>query len=202
MQDTPTTNRWTKRSFLGIPLIGWALLVATGTALAAFVFMVTLGTTGTITIGDGIDEDAVYFDAGVSVDGGCAAAIVGENLNITNLGGLLPGDYCEVYMRVANSGDVPVKFQGFQANYPTGFNTGFQANWSYWVGEGEDATEVPVTNCGTEVPAADSGVPGTAEVGIRLSIDQNTAPGSSYTFQAGDGWVFVPSAAYDENQCG
>ena len=123
MQDTPTADRWTKRSFLGIPFIGWALLAMAGTALAAGVYYLTLSTTGTISTADGIEGISFVWGGNNSVSSNvappaeCSSAILDQNdptsLRITATN-LLPGDYCQVEVEIANSGTTDAAFAGLR----------------------------------------------------------------------------------------
>ena len=198
MQDTPTTNRRTKRAFLGIPLIGWAMLVATGTAIAVAVFMVTLGTTGTISVsGDTIDDgDFTFVEFTEASSGPCTVSYVDAtplNIQATNLA---PGDLCDITVEVANAGATAAAYQRFDfgETFPQdGSVPAPMAGWDH------DVNGVAQAGwCGTEIPASGQGT-----VGIRINVDGNqVTPGASYSFVAGDGFALVPLSQYQADQCG
>ena len=192
MQDTPSTDRWTKRGFIGIPLIGWALLAMAGTAIAVVVFFLNLGVTGNVSLGEGINTDDFAYQSVDNVDGVCAATIdVNGDLAITGLDGLFPGDFCEILVTVANTGSADAEFQNFNSHYDPGpshvpfFNHRWDSNG--------DGTE-DVDYCGTPLPNND-----TAQVGFRLDVYDNMTPNTGYSFGSFDGPVFVPAGAANCN---
>jgi hypothetical protein len=198
MQITPTTDRWTKRSFLGIPLIGWALLVATGTALAVAVFWVTLGTTGTISVsGDTIDDgDFTFVTASESVIGPCSITITDATTVDIQATGLAPGDSCVIEVDVANAGAADAALQGFS------LHEGFPQDGSVpgpAIGWDHDIDNVPQAGyCGTVIPAS-----GSATIGMRIDANGGqVVPGASENFVEGDGFNLVPLAQYQADQCG
>ena len=194
MQDTPTTNRWTKRSFLGIPLIAWALLAMAGTALAVSYFWVTLGATGTITIGDGTDVQFTATPAVVTDGSNCTAEVTGPKSIAIDVPNLQPGDFCEIAVEVENISDpaVDAAFNGFgMANNPSEVP-------HFYAQSGDDGNGNPLLYyCGTPVPA--NGTPVT--VVVRLNTG-NPLPGASYEFRPlEDGFMFVPQASYVSADC-
>jgi len=191
MQNTLTTDRWTRRSFLGIPIFGWALFVVAGAAIAA-VYYLTLGVTGTVSFGVGLDEGSLYYESEPSVVAGshCSASLVDGDLAITGLDGLYPNDFCEIHVVIGNSGSVAAQFQNFEStNAPDGAAM-FGAMW------GDDGFGNPdVSFCGATIPANDGTSDGTFEIGFRMDVPAQADPSQNYDFVAGDGPMFVPDGA-------
>lgn len=170
-----TANRWTKRSFLGIPLIAWAVMALAGTALAAGYFIVIIGATGSLSTVPGVE--GLSLDSVTVADGSnCSASIVDGELDI-QANGLAIGDYCGLDVTVANAGPVDAYFQGFQADYATSLGFATVAG-----------------DCGKLIAAsADEGVtPGTNTVGIRAEVDSGTeSGGTTFSPTGGDGLRFT-----------
>ncbi len=191
MTETRPIKSQLRRKFLGVPLIAWMLLAMAGTAIAAGVYWLTLGTTGQISLADGIEEGSLSFETGSEVVAGDCTAVValsGDSIDIQATG-LFAGDFCEVLVAVANSGTSDAAFNGFMVSEsfsPNGELPYFGPAW------GDDGNGNPEVNyCGAVIPAG-----GSAEIGIRLDVGgPEQIPGTFYDFASGDGFQFVPAGA-------
>lgn len=199
MTETRPIKSHLRRKFLGVPLIGWALLVMSGTAIAAAVFWVTLDATGTFSVsGDTIDDGALTFVAGSEYsEGPCSIAVIDPTTIDIQATGLAPNDQCVLEVNVANADASAAALQGFSLSesFPQdGSVPGPMLGWDH------DVNGVPQSGyCGTEIPG---GSPGTT-IGMVIHVDAVTVvPGESYSLVAGDGFNFVPFAQYNGSQCG
>jgi hypothetical protein len=200
MKNTLTTNRWAKRSFLGIPLIGWLVLAVTGAAFAAAVFFFTFGVTGTVSVSGDTIESSEFTLVSASATGPCDITLSGGTGVDIQATGLVPGDSCEFTVGVANSGTDVAAFQGFNTQIPDDGKQypNFQANWDYWDNtDPENPVLVEVRNCGKQILASQ-----TTNVSLRLSVDDGVTPGVSLDLSASEGFRFVPLALYDIPSCG
>jgi len=190
MADRFADGRWMRRGFLGLPLVVWMVLAVATAALAVVGFFVTLGMTGYVATGDGIDVEFVAMDPIPCVDGTTAGSISASatttEVNL-ELGGLISNDYVYCEVHVINNGPEDAALQT-------------------WL-SGQDPASVHVNLDGT-ISGSYCGVviPGDGTetiVGFQVTIQEGATPGYSYTWLGApnDGLQFVRADLFDPGGC-
>ncbi len=189
-----STSRWTKRGFLGVPIVMWYLLAATA-VLAVVGWWVVLHATGTISTGGTETQMDIAFVVGsetIDTNAACTVVINGADDIAINATGLVPGDYCEATFNVVNTGGVNAYYWGFGADWNAFGNFGLSGQWD-WNDNGtpeDGADDFPNINyCGTTIPA--DGLP--YEIGFRFDVTDGTAAGATHTFGVATGDEFDTS---------
>ncbi len=185
-----STSRWTRRGFLGIPIVLWRVFAVTA-VLAVAGWYVLLGTTGQLsTSGDNID---VVFDTSAApvVVGPCTASITDAETFDLNGTDLMPGDMCAITFNVINTGSVDAYYQGFGANWVEGFDIGIGSNWDCqtpdWDGDPQNCDDWANEYCGLVIPS--DGTP--TQIGLMIDVNEGTTPGLTMPFDVNqDGFQF------------
>lgn len=190
MQAKTGREGFLRRTILGLPIFLWVSVAIVGTAVAVVGFMVTLGMTGQVTTGEGIDVEFVADDplpvATNTLVGSCSASATATNIEVL-ANGLISNDYCYTEVTVVNSGPEDAAVQ-------TWFS-------------GQDPASVHVNlngtttgdYCGAIIPGDGSPV----TIGLQVNIQPEATPGYQYDWAGApdDGLQFVRADLYDAGGC-